>query len=114
TDGIHPNSRDYRRIGFRDGQTILNAYGLGGATYSGAGPSITAVSYNTNVVTVTTSSSSGLVNSSNSSTPGTLTGFVVTDGGGATISSFAFSEPNKILITMSKALTDPVTVSYMA
>ena len=116
-DNVHPTSTDYTHIGYRDAQTIINYFGLTGGSYSGAGPSIAAVTFSgsTVLVKLELNGATGIVNASSSTTAGMLTGWVVTDSKGATVSSYAFRQPDEIVITMNRPMspTDTVTVKYL-
>ena len=115
TDRIHPTAADYRRIGFRDGQTIVSYYQLKNGTYSGAGPSIANATFfgSTVTVTINLNGSTGLVNAKGSNIAGALSGWTVTDAGGASISAYSFTEPDQLVITLNQPLTAPVSLSYM-
>lgn len=118
-DGIHPLPSSYEQLGFRDGQTVCNYYSLGcgsgSGTYPGSGPFPTtcAISGSTLVLTTTLNGPTGLVNASGSTTAGTLTGLTVTDGGGATVTGYSFTQPNKVVLTLNQAPSGGTTVANM-
>ena len=114
TDQIHPNYAAYQHTGYRDGQTFLNYYSLSGGTYPGSGPSVSSCTRATTNLTqvLTPNGAASLVNSSGSSTLGALTGWGVTDSGGATVSSFAGSGTS-VVITMNQNAAAGDGVTYL-
>jgi hypothetical protein len=114
TDQIHPNPASYSHTGYRDGQTMLNYYSLSGGTYPGSGPSVASCTRATTNLTqvLTANGAASLVNSSGSSTLGALTGWGVTDSGGATVSSFAGSGTS-VVITMNQNAAAGDGVTYL-
>jgi hypothetical protein len=103
----------------RQAKRITQAYlRWRGLSASGYGPKIASVAWDGNVtvtVTVTHEAGTALRSKGLSSSGSSLTGFLVFgNGSAATISSTAFTQPNRIVLTLSSAPTGPVTLSYLA
>lgn len=103
----------------RHAKRVVQAYlRYRGLSSSGYGPKITRVEWNggtTVTVTVTHEAGTALRSKNLSSSGSSLTGFKVYGNGTlATISSTAFTQPNKIVLTLSSTPASPVKLSYLA
>jgi hypothetical protein len=116
SDAVHITTAAYERLARRYAQTAQFILGL--AASHGGGPEITRATWAEGAdvvrIHVTHQAGTALLNGAGSTTAGSLHGIrVFDDGVEATISSYAFIEPNVIEATLSAVPVGPITVDYL-